>query len=487
MRHSKQVLIAFLCSLCFFSISGAIPQMINFQGIVTNGAGAPINGPFDIVQFTIWDDSVGGTAIWSVERTDFAVTNGLFTVLLGSVVPIPDSVFNGANRYLGVSLDGGVSEQSPRTRLVAVAYAFRVASVDGATGGTIISKVSIGPGHTNTGFNAFVAGDNGTASGDWSTVSGGLSNEASATGTTVGGGETNTAGDSHATVGGGHLNAASGSHSTVAGGLIDTASGNRAAIGGGQFNKATGDYSFIGGGGGLFPGDSNVASGDLSVIVGGRMNVASDSAATVGGGSNNVASGSYSTIPGGTQNTASGSCSFAAGTQAQANHDGSFVWADPGTAGFASTDTNQFLIRASGGVGIGTASPGFPLEMASGAHVTTGGTWTNASDRNLKEHFTPVDRQALLENIAELSIERWNYKNENESVQHIGPVAQDFYALFGVGGNDKSISSIDPAGIALAAIQELHRQHESLADRNLRLEAEVTELRSMIQVLLMRE
>jgi hypothetical protein len=57
---------------------------------------------------------------------------------------------------------------------------------------------------------------------------------------------------------------------------------------------------------------------------------------------------------------------------------------------------------------------------------------------------------------------RWNYKSESDDVQHIGPTAQDFHALFGVGTDDKSISTIDPAGIALAAIQALHAQNQEL-------------------------
>jgi cell shape-determining protein MreC len=50
-------------------------------------------------------------------------------------------------------------------------------------------------------------------------------------------------------------------------------------------------------------------------------------------------------------------------------------------------------------------------------------------------------------------------------VTHIGPTAQDFKKVFGVGENDKSISTIDPSGIALAAIKELHRQNAALKDQ----------------------
>src|SRR5204863_1921371 len=82
--------------------------------------------------------------------------------------------------------------------------------------------------------------------------------------------------------------------------------------------------------------------------------------ASVGGGDNNNGSGKYSAVPGGQLNKAAGDFSFAAGRRAKANHAGSFVWADsPSTNGadFSSSGTNQFLILAGGGVGIGTANP----------------------------------------------------------------------------------------------------------------------------------
>ena len=69
-------------------------------------------------------------------------------------------------------------------------------------------------------------------------------------------------------------------------------------------------------------------------------------------------------IPGGYANMAGGSGSFAAGSYAQATNTGAFVWSDVSTASaFNSTGTNQFLIRASGGVGIGTNNPTAALQV----------------------------------------------------------------------------------------------------------------------------
>ena len=98
-------------------------------------------------------------------------------------------------------------------------------------------------------------------------------------------------------------------------------------------------------------------------IAGGQDNTASTSYSTVGGGQNNTASSDYATVSGGYSNEAGGRYSFAAGRQAKANHDGTFVWADSTSANFVSTDNNQFLIRASGGVGIGTTSPTSTLHV----------------------------------------------------------------------------------------------------------------------------
>ena len=125
--------------------------------------------------------------------------------------------------------------------------------------------------------------------------------------------------------------------------------------------------------------------------------------------------------------------------------------------------STKMIIKGSGNVGIGTTTPTLgPLTMASGAYVTAGGTWTNASDRNLKEGFVTVTPEDILRKINQLPITEWNYKSEGPLVKHIGPVAQDFYALFQVGNSSASISTIDPSGIALLGIQALDQKIAAL-------------------------
>lgn len=120
-----------------------------------------------------------------------------------------------------------------------------------------------------------------------------------------------------------------------------------------------------------------------------------------------------------------------------------------------------------------------PIEHSSGAHLTPGGVWTNASDENLKENFQPVDGEAILKQIDALPISQWNYRVEGDEMTHIGPTAQDFQAAFGLGGSDKTISTIDPAGVALAAIKALHKKSKRIDE----LEARVAELTALMEQL----
>lgn len=137
------------------------------------------------------------------------------------------------------------------------------------------------------------------------------------------------------------------SFGAIGGGSANLA-GSYSVVGGGFGNIASGAYSFIGG------GDENIASEIWATVGGGWENEANGKESFVGGGYSNVAGGRYATVPGGIYNEANGQYSFAAGAQAKANHDGSFVWADSVWEHFETSKNNQFLIRATGGVGIGT-------------------------------------------------------------------------------------------------------------------------------------
>ena len=90
-----------------------------------------------------------------------------------------------------------------------------------------------------------------------------------------------------------------------------------------------------------------------------------------------------------------------------------------------------------------------------GAHVTVGGVWTNGSSRSFKHEFEQVDTRDVLEKVVQLPLTRWQYRGEDPS-EHIGPMAEDFFATFGLGGNEQYIGTVDADGVALAAIKGLY-------------------------------
>jgi hypothetical protein len=182
--------------------------------------------------------------------------------------------------------------------------------------------------------------------------------------------------ESSMTIGGGTSNTVTGGHATISGGSGHEASGTHATVGGGESNIASGYSSTLSGGLG------NEASGSHATIAGGQWNQATYTYATVGGGLRNVASGYGATIAGGMENEASGERSFAAGWLAKAKHNGSFVWADKTPSNFASSGDNQFLIRASGGVGIDTNSPSNKLDVEGSVAVGASYSGSTAAPAN---------------------------------------------------------------------------------------------------------
>ena len=100
------------------------------------------------------------------------------------------------------------------------------------------------------------------------------------------------------------------------------------------------------------------------------------------------------------------------------------------------------------------------------------------SDRNLKEHFAAVDGRDILARMAAVPVQTWNYKNQDSSIRHIGPMAQDFAVAFGVGESDKQISVVDANGVAFAAIQALY---EMIQEKDSQIDALRAELDTLKQ------
>ena len=106
------------------------------------------------------------------------------------------------------------------------------------------------------------------------------------------------------------------------------------------------------------------------------------------------------------------------------------------------------------------------------------------SDRNVKTAIRPVDASEILGRVVGLEISTWQYKKDGPEVRHLGPMAQDFKAAFGLWDTDRMIFPLDASGVSLAAIQALHRRvvdaeamNEDLRARLDRLEAELVEVR----------
>jgi hypothetical protein len=104
------------------------------------------------------------------------------------------------------------------------------------------------------------------------------------------------------------------------------------------------------------------------------------------------------------------------------------------------------------------------------------------SDRNSKENFKPVNPQTVLAKVVALPVSQWNFKTDSQDVRHLGPMAQDFQAAFGLdGADDKHISVVDEGGVALAAIQGLNQKLEETRAENADLRARLEKLERLVQ------
>ncbi len=108
-----------------------------------------------------------------------------------------------------------------------------------------------------------------------------------------------------------------------------------------------------------------------------------------------------------------------------------------------------------GYVGIGTTSPAYPLHLASGAYVTSGGVWTNASSREFKENIQELSAGEALSAFLELKPILFNYRNDRTE-RHVGFIAEDVPGLLAT--NDrKGLSSMDVVAVLTKVVQEQER------------------------------
>lgn len=278
------------------------------------------------------------------------------------------------------------------------------------------------------------------------------------------------------------FNDAFGFGSTVAGGEANIADMDYSTIGGGFFNESFGRATTIGG------GESNIADDDFATVGGGVFNIAGNTSATVGGGESNSAFGDSATVPGGRSNIADGNASFAAGRNAHVNgHDGAFVWG--ASTGADASAAGQVVFQATGGMYVGDdggpsgdfyTDDNYLIDTSTGAHLTIGGIWTDSSSASVKEDVVPVNPESVLEGVKTLPLTEWSYETEPGDVRHLGPMAEDFHAAFGLGADEEHIASLDTAGVAMAAIQGLVDRLEAKDDHIADLEAEVEGLKDRL-------
>jgi hypothetical protein len=131
------------------------------------------------------------------------------------------------------------------------------------------------------------------------------------------------------------------------------------------------------------------------------------------------------------------------------------------TIGAGSQD--RITIDRDGNVGIGVSRPEHPLQMASGAHVSAGGVWTNSSSRDKKENIVSLPVDAALSALMAMDPVTFNYKNErNEG--YVGFIAEDVPDLVAVGDRD-ALSAMDIVAVLTRVVQEQQNKIKELEAR----------------------
>jgi len=95
--------------------------------------------------------------------------------------------------------------------------------------------------------------------------------------------------------------------------------------------------------------------------------------------------------------------------------------------------------------------------------------------KHIKRDLKDVDVRTILERLASIPIRTWSYESD-PATRHIGPSSEDFYEVFGFGGDERYIGTIDADGVALAAIQGLVKEHAELREEVRRLRERLANL-----------
>jgi len=369
-RFTCSLRVLLVVSLLIAAAQPALCQSseITYQGQLRQ-SGTPFTGMADL-EFRLYDQLTGGSQVGStLNRPGVPVEDGLFQVGLD----FGASAFDGSDRFLEIRVDGSPLNPRQAVRPSPMAL-FALAGNEGPPGPEGASPFTLDPASgiieyvSNEGIFRF---DPGTEFESPKITLGYFENLANAEGATVSGGGAfdfpNLANAPFSTVSGGRANVAQNFANTIGGGLENLADGFPAStVGGGQMNAAISSHSTVGGG---------------------RENLASGLNSTVGGGDSNTARGNFSVVSGGRENCAGGSFSWAGGRNAKIRRDfnfggggdgcagtpqfgpfgdqGTFMWADSQTSEFISSGSDQFLVRAQGGMALNTNTPRAELTVQS--------------------------------------------------------------------------------------------------------------------------
>jgi hypothetical protein len=327
--------------------------------------------------------------------------------------------------------------------------AFRAGSVDG----TQWDDANIGSFSIAMGLNTIASdqcsaamGSNTTASGPHSTAMG------------------------NSTTASGGLSTAMGIY-TTASGNYSTAMGN-CTIASGHFSTAMGAGTTSSGSYSTAMGNNTTASDNYSTAMGTQTTASGYSSTAMG--NNTTASGTSSTAMG-SNTTASGNYSTAMGRYASTGgYSGSMAISDASTTTvLTNTASHQWMARFAGGIRFYTNSG-----TTTGAYMNGNASgWTNICDRNKKENFSAIDGEAILARLRAVPVSEWNYKGTETSIRYIGPMAQDFWQAFHLGGTDSlGINSISIDGVNMAAIQALEKRTTQLNEKTAELNEKTAEL-----------
>jgi hypothetical protein len=540
MRHKLLAVLSLAASLTLntqFSTAFAQGTAFSYQGQLNNGA-TPVNGSYDMT-FSLFNTSNGVTAAAGpVTETSVAVSNGLFTVLVDF-----GPAFTNGNAWLsvGVRSNGSVAfiNLSPLQQITPTPYALEATSLMGGggsltglnasqlTSGTVpvahlpASVALLNATQTFTGTNTFsaVAYHNGgivvnSTNGFGQSSLGSFSIDAPSfpggrfivtTNGNVGIGTANPATnlevngaaqiDGAAQVNGG---AQIGGVAKCNGGIVvnSTNGFGQSSLGsfsidapsfsGGRFIVTTNGKVGIGtsnpsgtltlnGTNGFSQSAEGAFSIDAPNISGGRFIVTTNGNVGIG-----------LSAPNTEKLVVAGGVDFTTAATSPTNDFGMGLSYESYGGRIQTFQTKPLILNPLGNnVGIGITSPTNLLQVANA--YCNGSSWVNASDRNLKQDFASVDGAAVLEKIVGLPIQSWSYKTQPDE-KHIGPVAQDFHAVFGLNGaDDKHIATVDESGVALAAIQGLNQKMEDSNQKSevriQKLESENTDLKKRLEQL----